>query len=169
MKDNKLPDNFGEYLHQQMTYRRDRKKELLSSGWSDRNKYDNLNGGRPRQEYLEELDKARQDAYNHTVTFSDGFNEWMADRYQNQHRERMEDVRQIEDHMFVKKEPHPMDIAIREQMAGKEKLVQARRRIAEHLFPDDLTERLHDNVQSRDPMDIAMRKRLADQQAKRKA
>lgn len=168
-EDKKLPDGFGEYLYQQMAERRDRKNKLLGQGWNDKNKADNLNGGRPRQEYLDELEKARQDAYNHTTTLSDGFVAWMDDRAKNQHRERMEEVRALENHMFVKKEPHPMDIAIRERLAGSEKQVQLRNRMKPSLFPDDVTDQLRKDQQTTDPMDLAMRQRLADREARKKA
>ena len=70
-------------------------------------KYDNLNGGHLRQEYLEELEKAQRDSYNHN---SDGLKSWRNDTRQNQRAERQEVARRVWENMQQKKkDPDPLD------------------------------------------------------------
>ena len=131
------------------------------------NKFDNLNGGRIRPEYLDELEKARKDSYNHDVEISDGFQEWLSNAYDNQREERQKVAQRIWEGMQPpKKELSELDKAIHE--AGEMRNYHVRKNEskahAETLLfsEEEISSRREKNVSDRHPMDIAMRKRLEE-------
>lgn len=175
-EDKKLPDGFANYLVQQMAERRDRKNKLLSQGWNDHNKADNLNGGLPRQEYLDELEKARQDSYNHSATLSKGFCNWMTEQFNNQPEERQARVNEIRESFDQQLEEgrqvHPMDKMINEALRGERSgnYYRQRRNAERNLFPADEVEKRRSQIENNHhPMDAEMRQRLADREARKKA
>ena len=131
-------------------------------------KFDNLNGGRMRPEYVEENMTASQDAYDHTLKPSEGFSEWLRDRHENQPQERREMIEDAKRRMFPDKgtEMSAMDQAIHETGYGPNyyrKLREDKQKAADMLFPDaEIERRREENENKRHPMDVMMRQQLAE-------
>lgn len=130
-------------------------------------KHDNLNCGHLRPEYLEELEKAQKDSYNHTVEISDGFKDWLNNAYDNQRAERKEVARRVWESMQPpKRELSDLDKAIHE--AGEMRNYHMRKNEGKAhaeslLFTDSETDRRRSEIDNnRHPMDIAMRKQLEE-------
>lgn len=135
------------------------------------NKNDNLNCGLPRQEYLEELEQAKRDAYNHDVKLSKGFCNWMNERFMNQSNERKEERKQLKNQMFPEeRDVHPMDRAINEALRGeRSSYYKQRQRAEENLFSDkEIKKRRSEIENNRHPMDELMRKQLKERENRRK-
>ena len=139
--------------------RKQAKREMFGNG----HKFDNLNGGRMKEEYVKEIHEAQQDSRNHTVQMSDGFKNWLSDRFHNQERERQEDIQNVKERMFPKHgELSEIDKAMHEY--GEKRNYHVRKyeqkeRFSNSLF-SDIDRRREDIENSRHPMDIAMRNRL---------
>ena len=130
-------------------------------------KFDSLNGGRMRPEYLEEIEKAQHDSYNHTVELSDGFKDWLNNAYDNQRAERQEVARRVWESMQPpKRELSDLDQDFHAQ--GNQRNInlkknELRERVRQSLFPDaEIERRREKNEDERHPMDIAMRKQLEE-------
>ena len=157
-------DNDNEYRLQAMNRKqaeREAKRETFGNG----HKFDNLNGGRMRQEYVNEVYKAQQDSQNHTVQMSDGFKNWLSECYRNQAKERQDQVQNIKEQMFpVRRELSEFDMLLKEN--GNQRNInlqknEMRERFRQSLFPDaEIDRRREKNEAERHPMDIAMREQL---------
>lgn len=130
-------------------------------------KFDRLNGGRIRPEYLEELEKAQRDSYNHTVELSDGFKDWLDNAYKNQREERQEVVRRVWESMQPpKKELSDLDQDMHEY--GEMRNYHIRKNKGKThaetlLFPEEEIERRREKKNAeRHPMDVLMRKQLEE-------
>lgn len=133
--------------------------------------HDNLNGGRLRPEYLNELEKAQHDSYNHSTPISEGFKNWLDDARENQHAERQEVARRIWEGMQPpKRELSDFDKAIHE--AGNMRNYHLRKNEGKAhaeglLFSDSETDRRRAEIDNnRHPMDIAIRKQLQERKSR---
>ena len=160
--------NENEYRIQAMNRKQAQRERRRLDTFGDGYKRDNLNGGRMRQEYLDEIEEAREAAYNHTLRASEGFTDWMTEAYKNQRRERQERRAELMRDAFPERESllTPMDEAIHEQGAGANYYNELRawkKKAAEKLFPESETERRRDEHENnRHPMDDFIRKQLED-------
>ena len=129
-------------------------------------KFDMLNGGALRQEYLDELEQAKKDSYNHTVQLSEGFQKWLNGAKDRQEQARQEQAQRMREQMFPPKEIDPLSKEINAVMRGEgvETDYQFRCRMRDKLFPDAETKRRREvNEEKRHPMDVMMRKQLEAQ------
>ena len=160
--------NDNEYRIQAMNRKQAERERRRSGTFGDGYKYDNLNGGRMRPEYLDEIAELREQAENHTLRASDGFLEWQADRFANQGRERKEHVQQLRERLFPERKSimTPIDEEIHaqgEQENYYRELREWKKAAAEKLFPERETERRQDErANNRHPMDVKMRQILAE-------
>ena len=161
-------DNENEYRLQAMNRKQAKRERRQAETFGDGYKRDNLNGGIMKQEYLDEIAEAREQAENHTLKMSDGFLEWQADRFANQPRERKEQAQRIRERLFPERESikTPMDEVIHEQGESANyyrDLREWKKAAAEKLFPEKETERRQDEHENqRHPMDVMMRQQLAE-------
>ncbi len=130
-------------------------------------KFDNLNGGRISPEYLDELEKAQKDSYNHTVELSDGFKDWLDNAYKNQREERQEVARRVWESMQPKKkELDPLDQAMHEYGEMRNYHIRENKGKAHAetlLFPEEEIERRREKKNAdRHPMDVLMRRQLEE-------
>lgn len=164
--------NDNEYRLQAMNRKQAKRERRQAETFGDGYKRDNLNGGIMKQEYLDEIAEAREQAENHTLKMSDGFLEWQADRFANQGRERKEHVQQLRERLFPERESKltPMDEAIHEQGEQENyyrELREWKKAAAEKLFPETETNRRQDErANNRHPMDVLMRQQLAERRRK---
>lgn len=142
------------------------KRETLGNGY----KFDNLNGGRMRNEYVNEIHEAQQDSQNHSVQMSDGFKDWLSERYRNQAKERQEQIQDVKAQMFPRRgEMCELDLAMKER--GNQRNINLRKnemreRFRQSLFSDaEIERRRSENESKRHPMDIAMREKLRERKA----
>lgn len=160
--------NDDEFRKQAMNRKQAQGENRRSETFGDSFKRDNLNGGRMRQEYIDEITELREQAENHTLKMSDDFLEWQADRFANQGRERKEQVQRIRERLFPERESKltPMDEAIHEQGESANyyrDLREWKKAASEKLFPEKETERRRDERENkRHPMDVMMREQLAE-------
>lgn len=159
----KIPSGFSGWAYDEIQSR-NRRREIVLGGASmgDRDKFDELNGGRINDQYVEEIRKTQQDIHDHNFQLSEGFTQWLNEAYRRQPTERKEEIQQMKQHMFPEKDPDPMDQEIRNRLFGKETQPQLRARFRSSFFPDDRTDQLHDEQKSAHPMDEMMRKQLRD-------
>ena len=127
-------------------------------------KFDMLNGGALRQEYIDELKQAQEDHYNHNVKLSEGFQNWLNNSIGEQERARQEQAQRMREQMFPPKhEVDPLSREINATMCGigVETDYQYQRRMRDRLFPDAETKRRREeNEEKRHPMDVMMRQQL---------
>ena len=147
---------------------REAKRETFGNDY----KFDRLNGGRMKPEYIEENQQAERDAYNHTVRLSEGFQNWLNESIGYQEKARQEQAQRMREQMFPPKEIDPLSREINAVMRGEgvETDYQFRCRMRDRLFPDaEIERRRTENETNRHPMDIAMRERLQEREAQKKA
>lgn len=159
-------DNYRIQAMNRKQAEREARRETMGNDY----KFDNLNGGRIRPEYLDELEKAQKDSYNHTVELSDGFKDWLDNAYKNQREERQEVARRVWESMQPsRKQLSDLDQDMHEQ--GNQRNINLRKnemreRYRQSLFPDAEIERRRDeNESKRHPMDVAMREKLREKNA----
>lgn len=144
---------------------REAKRELLGNDY----KFDKLNGGRMRQEYVNEIHEAQQDLRNHTVRLSEGFQNWLNESIGYQEKARQEQAQRMREQMFPPKEIDPLSKEINAVMRGEgvETDYQFRCRMRDKLFPDtEIDRRRDENESKRHPMDIEMRERLQERKGR---
>ena len=169
----KIPSNFSGWAYESIQERK-RKREIVLGGGSDRNKFDHLNGGQFRSEYVREVEQTRKDIQDHNFQLSDGFTNWLNDAYHNQRRERQDNARQIREQMFPpKRELSELDQDLHDR--GELRNYNLRKNAGkEHardlLFPVDETEKRRSQIENnRHPMDELIRKQLKERENKRKS
>lgn len=116
MENKKLPDSFAEFLHNEMTERRNRRRELLSTGSGNKKEVrKNDTKGDVK------MTKTNENHYDYgeplSYKISDGFNKWMTDSKERQKAR----VRRIEEELQkppVTKEQLAMERAL-ERYFGK--------------------------------------------------
>lgn len=169
----KIPSGFAEWAFENIQERK-RKRDIVLGGGSDRDKFDNLNGGQFRPEYIREVEQTRKDIQNHNFQLSDGLSGWLDDAYRNQHRERQEQSRRIGEQMFPpkRKELSELNQDLHDQGEMRNYYLRDRSGKAharDLMFPEDETEKRRSQIESnRHPMDELMRKQLKDRENERK-
>lgn len=148
---------------------REAKRETFGNG----HKFDNLNGGRMRQEYVDEIHEAQQDSQNHSVQMSDGFKNWLSDRYHNQAKERQDQIQAVKEQMFPRRtELNEFEQSLHEYGDQRNQNLRKndmREQYRRSLFSDSEIERRRESIENnRHPMDIAMRERLQERENQRK-
>ena len=131
-------------------------------------KYDNLNGGRIRQEFLDEVEQTRQDIDNHTYQMSEGFSDWLRDRWNNQPEERRQAVQNAKQNLFPEKNNGLSELDQQIHEIGEISNYNRARnefkaRAHDKLFPEkEIKRRQDEQAETRHPMDVWMRQQLED-------